>query len=79
MKNIKFEGCNVVYGKGQPEYIPLHAQKAGNVSITCYKLSFKERLKVLFTGVIWLGQMNFGKPLQPQLPSVNKNDLIENV
>lgn len=79
MKNVKFEGCNVVYGEGQPEYIPLHAQKAGNVSITCYKLSFKERLKVLFTGVIWLGQMNFNKPLQPQLPSVNKNDLIENV
>lgn len=78
MKNVKFEGCNVVYGKGQPEYIPLYAQKAGDVSITCYKLSFKERLKVLFTGVIWLGQMNFGKPLQPQLPSVNKNDLIEN-
>lgn len=79
MKNIKFEGCNVVYGKGQPQYIPLHAQKAGNVTITCYKLSFKERLKVLFTGVIWLGQMNFDKPLQPQLPSVNKNDLIENI
>ncbi len=79
MKNVKFEGCNVVYGEGQPEYIPLHAQKEGNVSITCYKLSLKERLKVLFSGVIWLGQMNFDKPLQPQLPSVNKNDLIENV
>ena len=78
MKNVEFEGCNVVYGKGQLEYNPLHAQKVGNVSITCYRLSLKERLKVLFTGVIWLGQMNFGKPLQPQLPSVNKNDLIEN-
>ncbi len=77
MNNVKFEGCNIVYAKDQPEYTPLHAQKVGNVSITCYKLSFKERIKVLFTGVIWFGQMNFDKPLQPQLPSVNKNDLSE--
>lgn len=27
MKNIKFDGCNVVYGKDQPEYNQLHAQK----------------------------------------------------
>lgn len=76
MTNIKFEGCNIVYGEGQPEYIPLHAQKMGNVTVTCYKLSFKERIKILFAGRLWLGQMNFGKPLQPQLPSVNKKDLI---
>ncbi len=76
MTNVKFEGCNTVYGEGQPEYIPLHAQKVDNVTVTCYKLSFKERIKILFTGRLWLGQMNFGKPLQPQLPSVNKNDLI---
>ena len=76
MKNVKFEGCNIVYGKDQPEYIPLHAQKTGDVTITCYKLSFKERIKILFTGLLWLGQMNFGKSLQPQLPSVNKSDLM---
>ena len=76
MKNVKFEGCNVVYGEGQPEYLPLHAQRTGDVTITCYKLSFKERIKILFTGRLWLGQMNFGKALQPQLPSVNKEDLL---
>ncbi len=76
MKNIKFDGCNVVYGEGQPEYFPLHAQKIDNVSITCYRLSLKERFKILFTGLLWLGIMNFGRPLQPQLPAVNKEDLI---
>lgn len=75
MKNVKFEGCNTVYGEGQPEYLPLYAQKTGNVTITCYRLSFKERIKILFTGLLWLGQMNFDSPLQPQLPSLNKNDL----
>lgn len=78
MKNIKFNGCNVVYGEDQPEYIPLYAQKIDNVSITCYHLSLKERFKILFTGLLWLGQMNFGQPLQPQLPTINKEDLIEN-
>lgn len=77
MKNIKFDGCNVVYGKDQPEYNQLHAQRVGNVSISCYRLSFKERIKILFTGLLWIGQMNFGLPLQPQLPSLNKNDLFE--
>lgn len=78
MKNIKFDGWNVVYGGGQPEFLPLYAQKIDNVSITCYHLSLKERFKILFTGLLWLGQMNFGQPLQPQLPTINKEDLIEN-
>ena len=76
MKNVKFEGCNVVYGEGQPEYIPLHAQRIGDVTITCYKLSLKERIKILFSGLLWLGQMNFGKALQPQLPALDKKDLV---
>lgn len=77
MKNIKFDGCNVVYGEDQPEYSTLYAQKIDNVSITCYHLSLKERFKILFTGLLWLGQMNFGEPLQPQLPTLNKEDLIQ--
>lgn len=32
---------------------------------------------MLFTGLLWLGQMNFGQPLQPQLPSLNKDDLLD--
>ena len=76
MKNVKFNGWNVVYGEGQPGYLPLHAQKIDNVTITCYRLSLKERFKILFTGLLWFGIMNFGRSLQPQLPAVNKEDLI---
>ena len=76
MKNVKFNGWNVVYGEGQPGYLPLHAQKIDNVTITCYRLSLKERFKILFTGLLWFGIMNFGRPLQPQLPAVDKEDLI---
>lgn len=78
MKNIEFEGCNIVYGADQPEYKPLYAQRIDEITITCYRLSFKERVKLLFTGLLWLGQMNFGEPLQPQLPAVSKKDLLQN-
>lgn len=76
MENIKFEGCNVEIAKNQKEYKTLQAFQDGRVTVTCYRLSFRERIKLLFTGRLWLGQMNFGKPLQPQLPSVDMCDLL---
>ncbi len=76
MENIKFEGCNVEIAKNQKEYKTLQAFQDEQVTITCYRLSFLERIKLLFTGKLWLGQMNFGTPLQPQLPTVDMSDLL---
>ena len=66
MKPIEFLGCNCVYAKDQPEYIPLpaHKSKEGEVT-TCWKLSLKERLTVLFKGKLYLSVLTFNKPLQP--------------
>lgn len=77
MKNIKFKECNMVIGKDQPEYKPLHAcyDYATNIVTTCYKFNLLERLKFLFTGKLWLMQMTFGAPLQPQLPTVHKKEI----
>ena len=77
MTPVKFDGCNKVWAENQPEYDPLPAQQYGPVSITCYRLTLKERIKVLLTGLIWFGQMNFNQPLQPQLPALDKQDLID--
>lgn len=65
----------IVFAKDQPEYQPLPAVvvqfQGGEVAvITRWRLSLRERLRVLFGGSLWLQQMTFGKPLQPQLPSV---------
>jgi hypothetical protein len=70
---IEFQGCNVTYAKNQPEYRPLPAlvMDDGEI-ITCWGLSFKDRLKILFTGKIWLNVLTFNKPLQPLLMSVDK-------
>ena len=73
MDIIRFPECNVVYAENQPEYRPLPALKMEDGEIvTCWKLSIGERLKILFSGRIWLNVLTFNKPLQPLLMSVNK-------
>ena len=78
MKSIEFKEHNVVYAKDQPEYQPLPALKdeTGAV-VSCWKLSIKERLKLLFTGRLWLCCQTFNNPLQPLFLTVKKDDLIE--
>ena len=77
MKAIKFKGCNVEFAKNQDEYktLPASLNKDEGIVTTCYKLSYMDLLKVIFTRKVWLGQMTFNKPLQPQKISVNRNDL----
>lgn len=67
----------VVYAKDQPQYLQLPAcnfqYTGGEVSvISRYRLTIFERLKLLFTGSIWLEQMTFGQALQPQRPTINE-------
>ncbi len=54
-----------VFAKNQPQYNQLPAYVAGDVVITRWKLDWRERLRVLFGGSIWLNSLTFGKPLQP--------------
>lgn len=71
MKPIEFPEQNVVFAKDQPEYQPLPAHKTedGEV-ISCWALTWRERLKLLCTGKIWWSVLTFNMPLQPQFPSV---------
>ena len=78
MKPIEFKHQNVVYAKDQPEYQPLPALKIDSPQgevISCWQMSFKERMKVLFTGVIWVSLVSFNKPLTPSFISVNRKDV----
>ena len=62
-----------VYAKDQPEYQPLPVFKNTDGTIlTRWKLSFWERLKVLFSGDVYLFVMTFNKPLQPLQMQVEK-------
>lgn len=78
MKPTKFKDQNSVYAENQPEYLQLPALKLdtpeGHV-ISCWKLSFWERITILFTGRVWLSLLSFNKPLNPSFMSVNRNDV----
>lgn len=77
MRAVKFKECNADFGKDQAEYLtlPSHTTHDGTVT-TCWKLSFRERIKILITGNIFLQTLTFKDPLQPLKMSVNKPDLI---
>lgn len=73
MKPTTFPGHNIVFAKDQPEYQPLPALRLPDGSVTsCWALSWRERLKLLFTGRLWFTQLTFGALLQPQLPQTDR-------
>lgn len=71
MTPTTFPESNVTFAKDQPEYLPLPAWRddEGQV-VSCWELTFLERLKVLFGANIWLSQLTFNQPLQPQKPYI---------
>jgi hypothetical protein len=67
MKPIKFPEANTTFAKDQKQYLPLPAYRdRTGLVVSCWHLSLVERLRVLFTGRIWLQQHTFTRPLQPQ-------------
>lgn len=75
MNPISFPESNVVYAEDQPQYTPLpaHIERTPEGLVTfCWKLSWGERLAVLFTGLLWQQVLTFKRPLQPQRLSVDK-------
>ncbi len=76
MEIAQFPEQTVCYAKDQPEYLPLPAHRfkddpQGRIAC-CWRLTFTERLKLLFTGVVWQQVLTFNQPLQPQKLTVDK-------
>ena len=79
MKAVEFKHQNVVFAKDQPEYIPLPALKIDGPNgevISCWKLSFKERILVLLFGKVWLSTLTFNKPLSPSFLAADRKKSI---
>ena len=70
MKPIPFPEHTSVWAKDQPPYLQLPAYSNERETISLWALTWRERLRVLWTGRLWLRQCNFGQPLQPQKLSV---------
>lgn len=79
MKPVKFKHQSIVFAENQPEYQPLPALRLdgpeGNV-ISCWKLSFKERIRVLFFGRVWLNLMSFNQPLTPSRLATDRKEMF---
>jgi hypothetical protein len=78
MKLIEFPEQTVIIAKDQPEYLPLPAHQfhdnEGTIAF-CWQLSWRERFKVLFTGVLWHQVLTFHTPLQPQMLGTDKPEM----
>ncbi len=67
MSPVKFKEANCVYAETQPEYLPLHVFKtADGMVVSCWKMSFLERIRSLVFGKVWVCVLTFNQPLQPQ-------------
>ena len=71
MKPIEFPEQNVVWAKNQLPYLPLPAYTDKNYTISCWKLSWRDRFVLLVRGKVWLSLRNNGQPLQPSRVDVD--------
>ena len=67
----------VVYAKDQPEYLSLPALPVDNGEriITRWRMSWRERISVLFSGDVYLWVMPCRRPLQPVLLQAHKPEI----
>lgn len=81
METIAFPEQTVIIAENQPEYLPMPAYYlAGDPTglvICCWSLNWKERIRMLFSGRIWHQVLTFNHPLQPQLLSVGKPEMLQ--
>jgi hypothetical protein len=67
----------VVYAADQPEYLPLPAHRDNYGTVTArWHMSWRERLRVLFSGDIWLSILTFNRPLQPHTISATPPEVV---
>lgn len=66
----------VVYAKDQPEYRPLPCHKSADGTVlTRWRLTLRERVRVVLRGDVYLFVSTFNKPLQPLMLQVERPEL----
>lgn len=80
MELVDFPEKNVTYAADQSQYRPLPACRFGGPEgrvVFCWSLTWRERLRLLWTGAVWHSVLTFNQPLQPQLLSLDKAALAQ--
>lgn len=66
MKPVKFKGFDTIIAKNQPEYLALPAKRyPDGMIVSCWRLGFLERLRVFFTGRIFVSMLTFNRGISP--------------
>ncbi len=74
MNPVTFPEVTIVLAKDQPEYVPLPVcitttecqGRSVQCAVSCWELNEAEVLELVKTRRIWVNQLTFGAPLQPQ-------------
>ena len=81
MKPIEFPEQNLVVAKDQPQYQPLpvfyNRNSVNGEMISCWKLTWRERFKILWSGKFYSCLLTFHRPLAPQSHYVNKWEVLD--
>lgn len=69
MKPIDFPASNVVIAKDQEQYLslPAHRDEESEACpvVSCWQLTFGERIRILLTGRMWVSTLTFKHSVQP--------------
>ena len=60
------------YAKGQPQYLKLPALPSPSENgriLTRWRLDWRDKLRMVLTGDLYIEVLTFGKPLQPLRPA----------
>lgn len=82
---VEFPEQMGVLAEDQKEYLPLpfelndFGEYGTHCFITCWRLSWWERFRLLFSGRVWLSQLTFGRSFQPQRPGVRRVDVLARI
>ncbi len=78
---IEFPEQTVIIAKDQPEYRPLpahqHRDEYGTITF-CWKLNWRDRIKVFMTGKLWHQVLTFNHAIQPQMLLTDKPEMKSN-
>lgn len=73
MTAVDFPGANLRLGEHQEEYQTLPAAvTADGIIVTCWRPTFWECVKLLWTRRVWLHTMTHFRPFQPVILSAHK-------
>lgn len=76
MEPINFKEANLTLAKNQPQYkqLPVYYDPHNSgVMIYCYKVSWLERLRILFSGKIWASQLTYNNGFNPVNMAADKD------